>query len=86
MKWVEHVVLGAVGGAVGTMGSALIAVEGNLLERLGTGLSSYATLPALVLSSVLLGWIGGRIIQSDTGAFLGGVAGPLVFFAIQLIF
>lgn len=86
MKWVEHVVLGALGGAVGTMGIMLIAVEGDLLDRLSTGLSIYATFPALVFSSVVLGWIGGRISQSGTGSFLGGAAGPLLVAALRLIF
>lgn len=86
MKWVEHVVLGALGGAVGTMGIMLVAVEGSLMERLSTGLSAYTTFPELVISSLLFGWVGGRISESSSGAFLGGAAGPLVIVALRLIF
>jgi len=86
MKWTEYVVAGLVGGALSSIGIALIIAEGSFIELLAVGLLGYTSDIALLLTAVLLGWVGGSIAKSGVGAILGGLAAPLVFAAVNIVF
>lgn len=86
MKWIEHVVAGLVGGALGSIVIAAIGAEGSLVEVLTIGVLSYATNIPLLLSAILLGWIGGTFAKSGIGALLAGIGAPLIFVALRIAF
>ena len=86
MKWVELVVAGFVGGAVGALGISLLFLDGNLLEMLAVGLKFYTNTVALMIASIVLGWITGHYSQSSQGAFLAGLATPFIYIALLLAF
>ncbi len=86
MRWVEYVVMGVVGGAVGAVSIGLLAYEGPILEGLSAGLLAFANNIVLIILAVVFGWMGGRFSQSGLGAFLGGVGAPLVLVALRLAF
>jgi hypothetical protein len=86
MKWIEYVVAGLVGGALSSIGIALLVAEGSLIEVMAIGVLSYSSNIAMLATAVLLGWIGGSFAQSGVGAILGGLAAPLVFAAMNIVF
>ena len=86
MKLIEYVVAGLAGGVLGAVGLAAISAEGSLMEVLSIGVLGYATDVPLLLTAILLGWIGGSFTKSGIGAFLAGMAAPLVFTALRLAF
>ncbi len=86
MKMIEYVVASLVGGALGSIGIATLSAEGSLMEVLAIGVLSYSTNILMLLTSVLLGWIGGSFTKTGLGAILGGIAAPLIFAALRIAF
>ena len=79
MKWAELVVAGMAGGLVATLAVSLFSFSGSIVDILSAGLSFYVNSYGLILASAAVGWVGGRITQSSGGAFMAGLAVPLIY-------
>lgn len=86
MKRIEYLVAGAVGGALGSIGMALLVGQGSLVEVLSAAVLSYVSNIPMLLAAILLGWVAGSVAKSGLGATLGGLAVPLVFVAFDIVF
>jgi len=86
MKWAELVVGGMVGGFIATLAVSLFSFSGSLIETLGGGVSFFVNSYWLILASAASGWVGGRFTQSTGGAFMAGLAVPLIYSVIVLAF
>jgi hypothetical protein len=86
MKWAELVVGGMAGGLVATLAVSFFSFSGNIIDILSAGLRFYVNSYGLILSSAALGWLGGRITQSSGGAFMAGLAVPLIYTVAVLAF
>lgn len=78
MKWIEYMILGAIGGLAAFIGLSIIGAEEELSDILLISLLQYANNIEVMLLAIFLGALGGRFSKSALGAIIGGAAAPLI--------
>jgi hypothetical protein len=85
MRYLEYILAGGVGGALGTVGLFLQGRSGETLDLLASGVLTYVNDMPLMLSALLAGLITGGFSRSAIGGIIGGLGIPLAFEAWPLL-
>ena len=85
MKWIEYLVAGLAGGALGFYGLTAISWQGSMVNMVFIATLSFGSNVPMMLIATFLGLIGGEISNSNLGAILAGALVPLGVAALPFL-
>ena len=84
MKWIEYLVAGLAGSALGFFGLTALSWQGGIANLVFITTLSFGTNVPMMVTSTLMGLIGGELSNSVLGAILAGALVPLGLAALRL--
>ena len=80
MKFVEYILAGGIGGALGAVALSMLNATGDeMLDTLAGGVLGYANDIPVLISALVAGWLGGTFTRSAIGGIVAGLAIPIAF-------
>ncbi len=86
MRFVEYILAGGIGGALGAIGLRHLNANGEAIDTLASGLLGYTSDTTVVMGAILIGLAGGVFTRSSVGAIVGGIAAPFAFTVSGVLF
>lgn len=79
MKFIEYLVAGLAGGAIGLYGLTAVTWQGSMINMLFIATLSFGSNTPMLLISSSMGLVGGEFSNSILGAIFAGALVPLGF-------